>query len=55
MSDAGDRTAEALFDRSVATLVQSWIYLATGSPGAEVVEVEGAAIAIFVRSPTASS
>jgi len=51
MSDAGGRTAEELFDRSVVTLVQSWIYLAAGSPGAEVVEAEGAAIAIFVRSP----
>jgi len=40
-----------LYDRSVATLVQSWRYLAAGSPGAEVIEEEGAAIAIFLRPP----
>jgi len=45
--DAG----EELFDRSVATLVQSWIYLASGSPGAEVVQTGGTAIAVFVHSP----
>jgi GNAT superfamily N-acetyltransferase len=43
--------SEELFDRSVATLVQSWIYLATGSPGAVVVETADAAIATFVHSP----
>jgi ribosomal protein S18 acetylase RimI-like enzyme len=43
--------SEDLFDRSVATLVQSWAYLATGSPGAEVIEVDSAATAIFVNSP----
>jgi GNAT superfamily N-acetyltransferase len=47
----GDLAAVELFDRSVATLVQSWAYLATGSPGAEVIENHGAAIAIFVHSP----
>ena len=47
----GDPTAVELFDRSVATLVQSWAYLATGSPGAEVIENDDAAIAIFVHSP----
>ena len=48
----GDLTAAELFDRSVATLVQSWVYLATGSPGAEVIEIkDGTAIAIFVHSP----
>lgn len=40
-----------LFDRSLATLVQSWLYLAGGSPGAEVIETDGAAIAVFVHSP----
>ena len=40
-----------LFDRSVATLVRSWAYLATGSPGAEVIEADGAAIAVFVHAP----
>jgi GNAT superfamily N-acetyltransferase len=44
-------SAAELFDRSVATLVQSWLYLASGSPGAEVIETDGAAIAIFVHSP----
>lgn len=44
-------TAVELYDRSVATLVRSWLYLASGSPGAEVVETENAAIAIFVHSP----
>ena len=44
--DAGE-----LFDRSVATLVESWRYLAGGSPGAEVIETDGAAIAVFVHSP----
>lgn len=46
-----DPTAVELFDRSVATLVQSWVYLATGSPGAEVIEADGAAIAVFLHSP----
>jgi GNAT superfamily N-acetyltransferase len=40
-----------LFDRSVATLVRSWAYLATGSPGAEVIELDGAVIAAFVHPP----
>jgi ribosomal protein S18 acetylase RimI-like enzyme len=40
-----------LYERSLATLVRSWAYLASGSPGAEVLEAEGAAIAAFVRSP----
>ncbi len=44
-------SAAELFDRSLATLVQSWLYLASGSPGAEVIEAEGAAIAVFVHSP----
>ncbi len=44
-------SAAELFDRSVATLVQSWLYLAGGSPGAEVIETNDAAIAVFVHSP----
>lgn len=40
-----------LFDRSVATLARSWMYLADGSPGAEVIETDGALIAAFVHSP----
>ena len=44
-------TTEQLFDRSLATLVQSWVYLAAGSPGAEVIESGGAAIAVFIHSP----
>ena len=40
-----------LFDRSVATLVESWAYLASGSPGAGVTRIDGAAIAVFVRRP----
>ncbi len=43
--------AVELFDRSVATLVQSWHYLASGSPGAEVIETDGAAISVFVHTP----
>jgi hypothetical protein len=43
--------AAELFDRSLATLIQSWLYLAGGSPGAEVIETDGAAIATFVHSP----
>lgn len=39
------------FDRSVATLVCLWAYLAAGSPGAEVIERGDAAIAAFVHSP----
>jgi GNAT superfamily N-acetyltransferase len=42
---------EELFNRSLATLVESWRYLADGSPGAEVIESDGAAIAVFVHSP----
>ncbi len=48
---SGDLAETLLFDRSVATLVQSWAYLAAGSPGAEVIETDGAAIATFVHSP----
>lgn len=40
-----------LFERSLATLVRSWAYLASGSPGAELIEAEGVAIAAFVRAP----
>jgi GNAT superfamily N-acetyltransferase len=40
-----------LFDRSVATLVQSWVYLALGSPGAEVISAPGATVAAFVHPP----
>lgn len=44
-------TADPLFQRSLATLLRSWQYLASGSPGAEVSEPAGAAIATFTRSP----
>jgi ribosomal protein S18 acetylase RimI-like enzyme len=44
-------TSDELFDRSLATLVESWRYLADGSPGAEMIEIDGAAIAVFVHSP----
>jgi GNAT superfamily N-acetyltransferase len=44
-------SAEELFDRSLATLVESWVYLAAGSPGAEVSRVEGAAVGAFVHAP----
>jgi hypothetical protein len=40
-----------LFERSVATLIESWAYLASGSPGAEVVRAEDAAISAFVHRP----
>jgi GNAT superfamily N-acetyltransferase len=40
-----------LFERSLATLIESWDYLASGSPGAELRRVEGAAIGAFVRPP----
>ncbi len=40
-----------LFERSLATLVRSWVYLASGSPGARVLETGSAAAAIFVHSP----
>jgi ribosomal protein S18 acetylase RimI-like enzyme len=46
-----DLVARRLFERSVATLVQSWRYLASGSPGAEAIEADGAAIAAFVHEP----
>ena len=48
---AGLTTTGLLFERSLATLVQSWAYLASGSPGAEVIESGGAAIATFVHPP----
>ena len=44
-------TSTLLFRRSLTTLVASWDYLASGSPGAAVHEVAGAAIAAFVRPP----
>lgn len=43
--------AAELFARSLATLVQSWSYLASGSPSAELIEADRAAIAVFVHSP----
>jgi len=49
--EAGPTSDAALFDLSLATLVRSWAYLASGSPGAEVSERDGAAIATFVRPP----
>jgi GNAT superfamily N-acetyltransferase len=42
---------EELFERSVATLVESWAYLASGSPGAELIRTDGATIAAFVHRP----
>ncbi|HWA54488.1 MAG TPA: GNAT family N-acetyltransferase [Solirubrobacterales bacterium] len=51
MIAAREPSADELFDRSLATLVESWRYLAGGSPGAEVTETDGAAIAVFVHSP----
>lgn len=42
---------DELFDRALRTLIESWAYLASGSPGAEVRRVEGAAIAVFVHRP----
>jgi GNAT superfamily N-acetyltransferase len=42
---------EELFERSVETLIESWVYLASGSPGAELVRAEGAVIAAFVHRP----
>jgi GNAT superfamily N-acetyltransferase len=44
-----------LFARSVATLVQSWALLAGGSPGARLIDADGAAIAVFVRAPERES
>jgi ribosomal protein S18 acetylase RimI-like enzyme len=40
-----------LYERSIATLVDSWRYSATGSPGAEVIEADGAWAAVFVNPP----
>jgi GNAT superfamily N-acetyltransferase len=40
-----------LFARSVETLIESWAYLASGSPGAEVTRIDDAAIAAFVHRP----
>jgi GNAT superfamily N-acetyltransferase len=40
-----------LFGRSLATLIESWGYLASGSPGAEARRIEGATIAAFVHRP----
>lgn len=50
-SESAPPSASALFERSLATLVRSWEYLASGSPGARVSEPAGAAIAAFVRPP----
>jgi ribosomal protein S18 acetylase RimI-like enzyme len=44
-------TDDELYERSLSTLVGSWRYSATGSPGAEVIEAAGAAIAVFVEPP----
>jgi GNAT superfamily N-acetyltransferase len=40
-----------ILGRSVATLVESWAYLASGSPGAEVTRIEDGAIAAFPHPP----
>jgi ribosomal protein S18 acetylase RimI-like enzyme len=40
-----------LFDRSLATLVRSWAYLAAGSSGAEVIDRGDVTIASFIHSP----
>jgi GNAT superfamily N-acetyltransferase len=40
-----------LFERSLATLIESWAYLASGSPGAEVDRIDDATIALFVHRP----
>lgn len=40
-----------LFDRSVETLIESWAYLASGSPAAELTRIDDAAIATFVHRP----
>lgn len=40
-----------LLERSLATLVGSWAYLAGGSPGAEILEVGSATVAAFVHAP----
>jgi ribosomal protein S18 acetylase RimI-like enzyme len=39
--------SQELFDRSEATLVACWAYLASVSPGARVADRDGAAIAVF--------
>lgn len=53
MLDANGRTDpdRELFDRSVDTLIESWAYLASGSPGAELTRIDDAAIATFVHRP----
>jgi GNAT superfamily N-acetyltransferase len=50
-SHAARPSTVELFDRSIATLARSWAHLADGSPGAEVIETDGALIAAFVHSP----
>lgn len=40
-----------LFGRALATLIESWVYLASGSPGAEVRRIEDATVAAFVHRP----
>jgi GNAT superfamily N-acetyltransferase len=40
-----------LFERSLTTLIESWVYLASGSSGAEVHRIDEATIAVFRRRP----
>jgi GNAT superfamily N-acetyltransferase len=40
-----------LFERSLATLIESWAYLASGSPGAGVQRIGDATIAVFTHRP----
>src|SRR3954447_9387512 len=47
----GQLNDDELYERSLSTLVGSWRYSATGSPGSEVIETAGAAIAVFVAAP----
>lgn len=39
------------FRRALATLIESWAYLASGSPGAEVHRMEDATVAVFLHRP----
>jgi GNAT superfamily N-acetyltransferase len=40
-----------LFGRALATLIESWAYLAAGSPGAELHRIDDAAVAMFTHRP----
>lgn len=50
-SPSRSKLVSELYERGVVTLLASWRHYATGSPGAAVIELPGAAAAVFPKAP----